>query len=306
MGLSALRKILAPAPLDPATLAGKTVAVDADNLIWSFATALGASGDFPRAPDGRPIAHLYGLVGRLRLYAQWGVRSAWVFDGVQPDLKEATLIGRAERIEAARAAGDVQAGIEVTAEGLAECRALLDALGVPNLVAPGESDAQCAHLAQSGEAWAAVTQDWDIALFGAPRALRNLTGSKTRTPELLDLPEALAAAGLTREELVDAAILIGTDYNAGISGVGPVKALKLVKKHGTLRAALEALGASMPEAEEVRALFLAHPVDREFRPRFAAPDASRALGLLAARGVSEERGRKLVDDLARLHEVSER
>lgn len=301
MGISALRKILAPAPFDPTSLAGRTVAVDADNLIWSFATALGASGEFPRAPDGRPIAHLYGLVGRLRLYAQWGVRSVWVFDGAQPDLKQATLLGRAERIEAARVAGDVQASIEVTAEDLAECRALLDALGVPNLVAPGESDAQCAHLARTGKAWAAVTQDWDIALFGSPRALRNLTGSKTRTPELLDLAASLAAAGLTREELVDAAILIGTDYNEGIPGVGPVKAVKLVKKHGDLPGALDALGVAMPRAQEVRDLFLAHPVDAAFMPRFGGPDGARAVGLLASRGVSEDRGRKLVDELARLH-----
>ena len=301
MGISALRKILAPVPFDPATLAGRVVAVDADNLIWSFATALGASGDFPRAPDGRPVAHLYGLAARLRLYAQWGVRSAWVFDGVQPDLKAGTLLGRAQRIEAARAAGDAQGGIEVTPEDLAECRALLDALGVPNLVAPGESDAQCAHLAQAGDAWAAVTQDWDIALFGAPRALRNLTGSRTRTPELLDLAAALEAAGLTREQLVDAAILIGTDYNAGVPGVGPVKAIKLVRTHGTLAAALAAVGAGMPEAEAARALFLQHPVDRAFRPRFRAPDADRALDLLASRGLSGDRARKLVDDLARLH-----
>lgn len=301
MGIAALRKVLTPAPFDPAALTGRVVAVDADNLVWSFATALGATGDFPRAPDGRPVAHLYGLVARLRLYAQWGVRSAWVFDGVQPDLKAGTLQGRADRIQAAREAGDAQAGIEVTAEDLAECRALLDALGVPNLVAPGESDAQCACLAQTGDAWAAVTQDWDIALFGAPRALRNLAGSKTRTPELLDLAAALGAAGLTRDELVDAAILIGTDYNAGVPGVGPVKAIKLVKKHGTLAGALDALGVAMPEAEEVRAVFLAHPVDRAFKPRFRAPDAPRALDLLASRGVSADRARKLVDDLARLH-----
>lgn len=301
MGISALRKILSPAPFDPAQLRGRVVAVDADNLVWSFATAMGATGEFPRAPDGRPITHLYGLVGRLRLYAQWGVRSVWVFDGVQPHLKAGTLQGRADRIEAARAAGDVQAGIEVTAEDLAECRVLLDALGVPNLVAPGESDAQCAHFAQTGEAWAAVTQDWDIALFGAPRALRNLTGSKTRTPELLDLAASLAGAGLTREELVDAAILIGTDYNEGVSGVGPVKAVKLVKKHGTLAGALYALGVDMPHAEEVRALFLAHPVYRAFRTRFAAPDEGATMTFLQARGVSEERGRKLVEESARLH-----
>ncbi|HWH07602.1 MAG TPA: hypothetical protein VNX21_00285 [Candidatus Thermoplasmatota archaeon] len=301
MGLSALRKVLAPVPFDPAALAGRVVAVDADNLIWSFATALGATGDFPRAPDGRPVAHLYGLVGRLRLYAQWGVRSAWVFDGAQPDLKADTLQGRADRIQAAREAGDVQGSVEVTAEDLAECRALLDALGVPSLVAPGESDAQCAHLARTGDAWAAVTQDWDIALFGAPRALRNLTASRTRTPELLDLAASLAAAGLTREQLVDAAVLIGTDYNAGVPGVGPAKAIKLVKAHGTLAAALAALRVTMPEAEAARDLFLRHPVDPAFKPRFRAPDAPRALGFLESRGVSGDRARKLVDDLARLH-----
>src|ERR1041385_2859270 len=97
-----------------------------------------------------------------------------------------------ERIEAARVAGDnYQASVGVDEDDLGECKRLLTALGVPWIDAPGESDAQCAHLVQAGRAWAAVTQDWDIALFGAPRALRNLGQSKTRAPELLDLAAAL-------------------------------------------------------------------------------------------------------------------
>ncbi|MEA3203432.1 MAG: flap endonuclease [Thermoplasmata archaeon] len=294
MGIAALKKLLPTQPFDPKDLHGRTLAVDADNLIWSFATALAASGEFPKAPDGRPVTHLYGLVARLTQYAKWGARSVWVFDGVQPDLKEATLVGRAERIEAARAAGDSpQAMVEVGEEELAECRELLSLLGVPWIVAPGESDAQCAHLARSGAAWAAVTQDWDIALFGAPRTVRNLTLSKTRPPELLDLAPALAAAGLTRERLVDAAILIGTDYNEGVRGVGPVKAVALVRKHGDLHAALAALGVKMPTAQVVRQLFLAHPIDTEFTPRFGKPDEARLHAFLAARGLSAKRG----DDL---------
>jgi flap endonuclease-1 len=167
--------------------------------------------------------------------------------------------------------------------------------------APGESDAQCAHLAQNGEAWAAVTQDWDIALFGAPRALRNLALSKTRTPELLELKPALAKAGLTREQLVDAAILIGTDYNEGLVGVGPVKAVQLIKAHGTLKAALAARGAKMPHADEVRDIFLKHPVDKGFRLRFGAPDAARAVKLLVGRGISKERSEQAVADCVKLH-----
>lgn len=298
MGIAALRKVLPPEPFDVAQLRGRTVAVDADNLVWSFVTALAASPDFPRAPDGRPAAHLHGLASRLALYAKWGVRTAWVFDGAQPGLKEATLIARAERIEAARAAGDdPQAAASVTEEDLAECRVLLDALGIPWIQAPGEADAQCAHLVQQGHAWAAVTQDWDIALFGAPRALRNLTLSETRRPELLDLEAALARAGLTREQLVDAALLMGTDYNEGVPGIGPVKAVRLLQRHGLLEGALAQLGVEMPEADEVRALYFAHPVDAAWAPRFREPDAEAALALLEGRGVPAKRGRDLLDAL---------
>jgi flap endonuclease-1 len=300
LGIAALRKILPPAPFDVAQLRGKTVAVDADNLIWSFVTALAASTDFPRGPDGRQVTHLHGLVSRLSLYAKWGVRSIWVFDGAQPELKEATLLERAQRIEAARVAGDnAQAAAFVTEEDLEECRHLLTALGIPWIVAPGESDAQCAQLVMARHAWAAVTQDWDIALFGAPRALRNLTTSQTRTPEILDLAEALKAAGLTREQLVDAAILIGTDYNPGIDGVGPVKAVKLIKQTGKLEGALARLGATMPNAQQVRDLYFAHPVDPNFVPRFKSANEAAALRLLTSRGISENRTRELLAALER-------
>ncbi len=285
MGIAALRKILPPAPFDVAQLRGKILAVDADNLVWSFVTALAGTGELPTAPDGRPNAHLLGLLSRLSLYAKWGARSVWVFDGVQPDLKEATLIERAERIEAARVSGDnYQAGVSVDETDLDECKRLLTLVGVPWIDAPGESDAQCAYLVQAGHAWAAVTQDWDIALFGAPRALRNLTMSTTRTPELLDLEASLHAAGLSREQLVDAAILIGTDYNEGVPGVGPVKAVKLVKQGNRPE------DSGIANADEIRGLYFAHPVDKDFRPRFAKPNEAALVAFLASRGIEAKRG----------------
>lgn len=295
MGIAALRKLLDPRPIDVATLRGKVVAVDADNLIWQFVTAIaGAGGDLPRGPDGRPVAHLIGLVNRLRLYAEWGLRSAWVFDGPQPALKADTLAGRAARMEASGAVG-------VTQEDLDECKELLEALGVPWMVAPAESDAQCALFARRGDAWASVTQDYDIALHGSPRALRNLSQSKTKTPELIDLDASLVRAGLTREQLVDVAILIGTDYNDGVRGVGPVKALKLVKQHGDLHAALRAAGADVPHADEVRALFLRHPVDERARLAFRAPDEEAVVARLARAGLSEERARGVATAVRALH-----
>lgn len=299
MGIAALRKVLEPVPFDVAQLRGRVVAVDADNLVWSFVTALAATGDLPRAPDGRSNAHLLGLLSRLSLYAKWGGRSVWVFDGAQPDRKQATLIARAERIEAARAAGDnFQAGVAVDEDDLEECKVLLTALGIPWIDAPGESDAQCAHLVQAEKAWAAVTQDWDIALFGAPRALRNLTASETRRPELLDLAPALAKAGLTREQLVDAAILIGTDYNEGVAGVGPVKALKVVKTPGGLDEALVRFGLTKADVDAVRALYFEHPVDKRWTPRSTQPDGKAVARLLEDRGIAARRGEDLLAALS--------
>lgn len=290
MGLTALRNILPTGPVDTSALSGKTVAVDADNLIWSFVTAMAGVGELPRGPDGRSQAHLLGLLSRLSLYAKWNLRSVWVFDGEQPMLKEATLAKRFERIEMARSTGDnPQMMVEVTEEDLTECKTLLSLLGIPWLDAPGESDAQCAHLVKSGACWAAVTQDWDIALFGAPRALRNLTTSPKRPPELLDLAEALQSAGLTQEQLIDVAILIGTDYNPGIHGVGPVKAVKLVKQGS---GAPERMGIA--NAQEIRKLYTQHAVDERFRPTRGKVDDGGLARFLAERDLDASRSNGLV------------
>lgn len=296
MGIAALRKVLDPQPVELAHFRGRTVAVDADNLLWSFVTAFAQSGQ-PTTPDGRPYGHVLGLTGRLKLYAQHGIRSVWVYDGPQPTLKEATLAGRAERIA-------LTGSIELTLAQLAESKELLTALGIPWMVAPMESDAQCAHFVRAGVAYAAVTQDYDIALHGAPLAGRNLTQSETRRPELLDLAASLARAGLTREQLVDVAILIGTDYNDGFPGVGPVKAVKLVKMHGGLEGALAALGASLPDAAQIRALFLDHPVDPKARPMWRAPDVDKAAAILERYALSRARAEELCKALAPAHASS--
>lgn len=39
---------------------------------------------------------------------------------------------------------------------------------------------------------------------------------------------------ITREQLIDLAMLVGTDFNDGIKGIGPKKALKLVRDFGSM------------------------------------------------------------------------
>lgn len=293
VGLAALRDVLDPEPISLEALRGQRVAVDAHNQLWTFVTAM-ARGGPPTGPEGRSISHLLGIVHRSVLYAELDLEPVWVFDGKPPDLKAETIEERRERIEAAREAGNRVQGTRLESWQIQEAREVLDALGVPWIEAPGEADAQLASWAAAGDVDGAITQDYDCALFGSPSTFRNVTRSGSRKPEHLELEAALEREGLTREQLVDASILIGTDYNEGIHGVGPVTALGLVQDHGDLWGALDAKGYEMPRAKPVRELFLNHPVDEAPPPVADAPDGDRVMDLLVGRGVSEGRVERVV------------
>ena len=113
---------------------------------------------------------------------------------------------------------------------------------------------------------------------------------------------------LTREQLVDVALLVGTDFHPGIQGIGPKKAVALVKKEGTLEALLDRLAANpssadsaverailaqhaaLADRDEVRRIFLqpAHtpPGSLDLRPA----DAELVHALMVKRhGFNEER-----------------
>jgi flap endonuclease-1 len=125
-----------------------------------------------------------------------------------------------------------------------EAKKLLDALGLPVVQAPSEGEAQAAYMVGKGDAWAEVSQDFDCLLFGVPRLVRNLSITERRKmpgklayqavkPELIELQENLKAWGVSQDQLIAMGLLVGTDFNPdGIKGLGPKKALKLVKENG--------------------------------------------------------------------------
>ena len=125
-------------------------------------------------------------------------------------------------------------------------------------------------MAMQGSVWAANSRDYDSVLFGSPRLVRYVTisgqeflPSKGTTrpliPELIELDRLLRELKITREQLVDLAIFVGTDFNKGVEGVGPKTALKLIRSHGSLEALPERYQSLLPSnAEQVRRIFL-HP-----------------------------------------------
>lgn len=297
-------------------LRGKSVAIDAYNTLYQFLSII-------RQPDGTPLqdargnvtSHLSGLFYRTANFAEAGVRPVFVFDGKPHQLKTATLDERkarkvkaeAERQEAV-AAGDTakaftkaQQTAHLSRDMATESKELLDALGIPWVDAPSEGEAQAADMCRRGVVDSAASQDYDSLLFGAPKLLRNLAVTGRRKlpgrnvwvevePETLLLDEALTAVGVTREQLVDIGILTGTDYSPGIKGVGPKRALKLIKEKGTAEAALAHLGQTLDGLDQIRDIFLRPAVVESAALAWKAPDEARVREILCKRhAFSEER-----------------
>jgi flap endonuclease-1 len=82
---------------------------------------------------------------------------------------------------------------------------------------------------------------------------------------------------------------VGTDFNPGVMGVGPKKALKLIKQHGTLLGALRSLGLE-DDLAEVESIFLNFERTDDYRLQWTSPDRQKVMDMLCGDyGFSEKR-----------------
>lgn len=271
-------------------LSGKVIAIDAFNSLYQFLSIIRQPDGTPlRNRDGEVTSHLSGLFYRCVNFLEAGVKPVFVYDGKPPELKKETIQERtAARMSAevqwkeALAEGDIRKAwskatraSRLTGMMIEDSRTLLEYLGIPWVQAPSEGEAQASHMVIRGQAFAAASQDFDALLFGCPRLVRNLAISGKRRmpktnkfvnvdPEEVLLDKVLASIGVTREQLVDMGILIGTDFNRGIKGIGPKKALALVKNYGRIENMVKA-GKVEPfeNLDVLRSIFLKPDVNDE-------------------------------------------
>lgn len=236
-------------------LTGKTVAVDAYNVLYQFLSIIRSADGTPLMDShGNVTSHLSGLFYRNIELMGYGVKPVYVFDGIPSILKQRTIEARMKRrTEAAEAwktaveegrmeeaKSYAQASTRINKEIVASAKVLLGHMGIPFINAPSEGEAQASHMAKKGLVYAAASQDYDTMLFGSPYVIRNLTMSGKRKlprknvyinvePELMSFEDTLKSLGLNQKQLIWLGILLGTDFNEGVKGVGPKTALKIVK-----------------------------------------------------------------------------
>ena len=306
---------------------GKVLAVDAFNTLYMFLTTI-------RGPDGSPLmdskqritSHLTGLFTRFTNYMEKGAKFVFVFDGKAPDLKSEESKRRKklkqeakELFEKAKREEDIEnmkkyaaRSTFLTNDMIEQAKELLTAMGIPWIQAPSEGEAQAAYLVKNGDVYAVVSQDADALLAGAPRVIKNLsiTGKRkkpgsyayvTVNPEIIDLKENLTELGINQEQLITLAILVGTDYNyGGIKGIGPKKALKLVKTNDSDEEIFEK--AKWEEHmdiswKEIKKIITDMPITKEYKITQQKPNYEKITRLLKEHDFNEDRIEKTLTKL---------
>ncbi|MBU1198819.1 MAG: flap endonuclease-1 [Nanoarchaeota archaeon] len=258
MGL-AITDILTPEKLSLEDLRNKTLAVDTYNLLYQFLSSIRQrDGSYLTDSKGRVTSHLTGLFNRITKLLTYNIKFIFCFDGQVPELKakererrKGIKIEAQKKFDEAAKEEDVDAmkkyaarTTRLTSEMIEDAKELISALGQCIVMAPSEGEAQASHIAKKGDADFVLSQDADCFMFQAPKLIKNLTLSGKRKkpgayaydevqPEVISLSSVLKELDINQDQLIVLGILVGTDYNiGGIKGIGPKKALTLIKKYG--------------------------------------------------------------------------
>jgi len=309
-------------------LSTKRVAFDANNEIYQFLALI-------RQPDGkhftdstgRVTSHLMGVFYRITRLAEYGILPVFVFDGEPHPLKLKEIEKRREIKKKAEREwlealfrGDLATAwrkaiqtSRLTREMIEEVKELLELMGLPWVQAPSDAEAQAAYMAAKGDVYCTCSRDWDSLLYGSPRLVRYLTISGTEflpskgivrplEPEIIELNVLLNDLKITREQLVDIAILVGTDFNEGVKGIGPKKALKLIKTYGSIENLLKSGKIRLEEDyKEIREIFLKPKVTDNYRLEWKPPDKGGIIRFLCEeRDFKRERVENAIGRLEKL------
>ena len=303
-------------------LVGKKIAVDFSNCVYQFLSSIRQqNGELLRDSKGRVTSHLMGIWTRFSDLMSMDLKLAIVFDGKAPELKLREQEKRAER--KVKAENEYKKAVEekdvdkmykfakrtsrLNHEIIDESKELIKAMGLPIIQAPSECDAQMAFMNEREDVWACATTDFDPFLHGAPRCITNLTLSQKRRlpgggyvltkPYLVELDKILKELKLNRDQLIALSILVGTDYNEGVRGIGPKTALRLVKDIHDFDKLFKDVKAEF-NWKQIFAVFKSMPVMKNYQLKWGEGDVYRVKKILVdEHEFNEERVDKVLNKL---------
>ena len=320
MGLN-ISQIIPKREISLEELKNKKLAVDASQVLYQFLSSI-------RQPDGTPLmdsnenitSHLMGISTRIPSLIERNIRLAFVFDGKPPLLKIQEQEQREHRkqlaekkLEEAKEEGDEELMLKYSKQSIRlnfrmieESKELLKAFGLPVIQAPSEAEAQCSFMAEKGDVYGVVSTDYDSLLYSAPRLIKNITASSRRkvrntyvkiNPEMIELNEVLDTLQISQDQLIALAIMIGTDYDSGIKGIGPKTALKLVKQEKDFDKLFKQLNPDF-DWKKIYATFKSMPIMKNYQLKWNEPDENKIKKILVDdHDFNEERIDRMLEKL---------
>jgi flap endonuclease-1 len=201
-------------------LSGKTIAVDTFIYIYKF---LG---------EDKLMERMHQLVSMFKRYR---INPIFVFDGRPPEEKRTLLAQRLEKKREAESKykeiiQQLESGLDRTTEldiqlaclkkqflkvdygHIQTVKSILREHDVQFMDAEGESDVLCVKLVQTNKAWACMSDDMDMFVYGTPRVLRELS-LECQSVLLYNLYSILGDLNMSMKLFRQIMVLSGTDYN---------------------------------------------------------------------------------------------
>jgi 5'-3' exonuclease len=118
--------------------------------------------------------------------------------------------------------------VSLTADDMNAVRTICDQIGLQVIEAPGEAEQMCSWLCINGYVDAVLSEDSDLIALKCPIVL-----SRSKTSGMVSVfsfEKMLEETKLTEDQIIDWAILCGTDYNTSLPKIGVVRALEIIQK----------------------------------------------------------------------------
>lgn len=209
------------------SLENKTIVVDTSIYLYRFMA------------ENAFMENMYLLISILLSFK---INPIFIFDGKPPPEKQALLKQRRiEKKEAEQKYKQMQSTlsssvideaekqemlmemeqlrqqfIRITENDIQKVKRLMTAYGVSYYDAPGESDQVCAYMVKSGMAWACLSDDMDMFLYGCPIVLRNISLIH-KTILVYKTTDIFSDLNMSEKAFREIMVLSGTDYNVNSS-----------------------------------------------------------------------------------------
>lgn len=226
---------------------GYSMPVDGNYQLYKYGVAIRSDGRDMVNKDGKIINHLHAVFTYSMFLINHGIIPIYVFDRKAPKIKQNTIQERKNKKnlsiqkcteildkDSTEYVKNFKQSYSITTTDIDECVELLGYMGIPCVHAIGEADPQCAALTYKNDIYGVITEDIDVLVLGAKKILKGFSGKNTDVQQYsLDVilenltkkaknvlaqntAEVVDNFTFDRDNLIEYAILLGTDYTPHI------------------------------------------------------------------------------------------